>query len=67
MKDSGRNMKMDRIFLGITRGICPVCNDIVDAKIYTENNRVYLEKYCIVHGKNSALISGDYDCGVCGG
>lgn len=54
-------MKTDRIFLGTTRGICPVCNDIADAKIYAENNRVYLEKYCIVHGKNAALISSDYD------
>ncbi len=47
--------------MNTTRGICPVCGILVDAKVYTEDGKVYLEKYCLEHGKNTALISSDYD------
>ncbi len=50
---------MNRIYLHTTRGICPVCREVVDAKVFAENNRVYIEKYCLSHGRNSALISSD--------
>ncbi len=46
--------------MNTTRGICPECGKIVDAKVYSENNKVYLEKYCMVHGRNTALASSDY-------
>lgn len=44
-----------------TRGLCPVCRKVVDAKVFASGNRVFLEKYCLEHGTNTALISGDYD------
>ncbi len=51
---------MDKIFINTTRSICGECKKIVDAKIYAVDNKVYMEKYCLVHGKKAVLISSDY-------
>ncbi len=52
---------MSRIFMHTTRSMCPQCGKIVDAKVFTENSRVYMEKFCHEHGTGTALISGDYN------
>ena len=51
---------MNGKLLNTTRSICPICQALVDAKVYEADNRVYLEKYCLAHGKQTALISSDY-------
>ncbi len=51
---------MNRIYMHTTRGVCPECNRIVDAKVYSEDNKVYLEKYCMDHGRSAAMVSSDY-------
>jgi len=51
---------MNRRLIDTTRGICPVCRTLVDAKVYESDNRVYLEKHCLEHGPQTALISSDY-------
>ncbi|MCD4748284.1 MAG: radical SAM protein [Thermoanaerobaculales bacterium] len=43
--------------LRITRGTCPICIEIVDARLIVESGRVLLEKNCPDHGKNRALLS----------
>jgi len=52
---------MNRIFMNTTKSICPVCNELVDSKVYSQDNKVYMEKLCMTHGVNTALISGDYN------
>ncbi len=51
---------MDKKLLNTTRSICPICRTLIDAKVYEADNRVYMEKYCLEHGKQTALISSDY-------
>ncbi len=43
--------------LRTTRGTCPICIEIVDARLIVEGGRVLLEKSCPEHGKNRALLS----------
>ncbi len=52
---------MNKIFINTTRSICRVCKEIVDAKIYSVDNKVFMEKYCLTHGRDTVLISSDYD------
>lgn len=49
----------DRVVADTTRSICPECGKIVDAKVIVEKGRVFLEKYCPVHGLGKALVSSD--------
>jgi MoaA/NifB/PqqE/SkfB family radical SAM enzyme len=43
--------------LRTTRGTCPVCIDIVDARVIVADGKVQLEKRCPEHGVNRALLS----------
>lgn len=50
---------IDGFTAGITRSICPQCQKLVDAKTIVEDGRVFLEKYCSIHGTGRALVSSD--------
>lgn len=52
---------MTRRYMNTTRALCPVCRKVVDAKNFEENGRVYVEKFCIEHGYNTALVNSDYN------
>lgn len=43
--------------LRTTQGTCPVCVEIVDARLIVDGGRVVLEKDCPEHGRNRALLS----------
>ncbi len=43
--------------LRTTRGTCPVCIEVVDARLIIDSGQVLLEKNCPEHGKNRALLS----------
>ncbi|MEN8163203.1 MAG: radical SAM protein [Acidobacteriota bacterium] len=43
--------------LRTTRGTCPVCVEVVDARLIVDSGQVLLEKNCPDHGKNRALLS----------
>ena len=49
----------ERKVVDITRSICPQCHEIVDAKVIIEQGKVFLEKYCLIHGFGKALVSSD--------
>lgn len=43
--------------LRTTRGTCPSCMEIVDARLIVDSGRVLLEKQCPDHGSQRALLS----------
>ncbi len=43
--------------LRTTRGTCPVCVEIVDARVIEDEGCVYILKSCPEHGENRALLS----------
>ena len=42
-----------------TRGTCPVCIEMVPAKVVEDGGRIFIEKACPEHGSNRALIAID--------
>jgi 7,8-dihydro-6-hydroxymethylpterin dimethyltransferase len=45
--------------LELTKSICPVCRDTLEAEIAARDGRVYLTKRCPAHGEFEALVYGD--------
>ena len=45
---------MEKIF-DLTKSICPVCRNILPARIYFKNGKTIMEKECPKHGKFTAL------------
>lgn len=42
-----------------TKSICPECQKVIDATLYEEGGKVYMEKTCPEHGKVTDLYWGD--------
>lgn len=49
------------IFHSLTRSMCPVCGQLVDAQVLLRKGAVYLRKHCPEHGWHEALVSSDAD------
>ena len=49
------------VFHSFATGMCPECENLVDAARIIRGGKVYLAKSCPEHGKSEALISGDAD------
>ena len=49
----------DYVFYELTRSICPVCRDTIDAQILLKDGKVIMRKRCKTHGWFSSLISSD--------
>ncbi|MCP4216601.1 MAG: radical SAM protein [bacterium] len=47
------------LYKGETTSTCPVCLELIPARVHERHNKLYMEKFCPQHGKSSALISGD--------
>ncbi len=47
------------VFYELTRSICPVCRQVIDAKILLRDNKVYMHKRCPDHGFFEALVYAD--------
>jgi len=41
--------------------LCPICLRVIDAKIFSENGKVYLEKICPEHGYFRDIYWSDYE------
>jgi uncharacterized radical SAM superfamily Fe-S cluster-containing enzyme len=54
-------MEKKYLFLDTTQSICPKCKKIIDGKIISEDNKVYLLKECKKHGKFKVMLSTDAD------
>ncbi len=53
--------KRPHTFLGLTTSVCPECLGFVQARIVCENQKIFLDKWCPVHGPSKALIEEDAD------
>jgi len=51
----------DEVFLELTRSICPVCKETVDAEVNARDDQVFLRKRCRQHGEFEARVYGDAD------
>src|SRR5580704_4404251 len=49
----------DYTFLGTTKGLCPECRRLVDAKIIVRDGRVYFRKRCPEHGLIEDFVCSD--------
>src|SRR4051794_32353020 len=47
------------LFLELTNGLCSTCLRKVEAKVVSQDGRVYLLKFCREHGHERVLISTD--------
>ena len=46
-------------FLGVTKSLCPDCEELVDAKIVSRGSRVYFRKTCPEHGVREDFVCSD--------
>jgi len=44
-----------------TKSLCPECLQVLDATIFEEDNKVYIEKTCPQHGKFREIYWSDYE------
>ena len=54
-----RKQDADYVFLELTRSICPECRRVIDAKVLTRDNKVYMSKRCPSCGPFEGLIYAD--------
>ena len=47
------------LFYDTTTGVCGTCLHVVEAKIVMRGERVYMDKWCPVHGMERVLVSDD--------
>ncbi len=47
----------EQTFLSATKGMCRECREIVDARYVARGERVFLERHCPSHGKQTALVA----------
>lgn len=46
-------------FIKSTVGLCPTCYRHIPGEIYEQNNKVYLETECKLHGLNTSILEND--------
>jgi uncharacterized radical SAM superfamily Fe-S cluster-containing enzyme len=59
MEAATKRASHDSIFLELTRSICPVCRQLLEAEVLSRAGKVYLRKRCPQHGEFEALVYGD--------
>ena len=47
----------DSVYLGLSRGMCRTCREIVEARYVSEGGSVFLERHCPEHGAAKALVA----------
>jgi hypothetical protein len=51
----------DEVFLEMTRSVCPVCKQVLEAELNARAGQVFLRKRCPDHGPFEARVYGDAD------
>lgn len=49
----------EHTFLGMTQSLCPICLDVVPAKIICRRGRVFFRKRCPTHGTRDDFVCSD--------
>ncbi len=55
--DCGCNADSGTTYLSTSKGMCRECGKLVQVRYISENNNVYLERYCDEHGLSRALVA----------
>jgi len=58
-RESPNIMKPNILDLEDTKSICPRCGQVIDAKTYAEEGKVYIRKTCPEHGISRSLVWSD--------
>jgi uncharacterized radical SAM superfamily Fe-S cluster-containing enzyme len=53
--------RSDHVYYSMTKGLCGVCKQAVDAKIIFRDGSVYLDKFCPSHGKQECLAASSVE------
>jgi uncharacterized radical SAM superfamily Fe-S cluster-containing enzyme len=59
MEAATKRASHDSVLLELTRSICPVCRQLLEAEVLARGGKVYLRKRCPQHGEFEALVYGD--------
>ena len=51
----------EQTYFSMTKGLCRVCRQAVDAKIVFRGEAVFLDKFCPRHGKEDVLVSSSVE------
>lgn len=49
------------LFYALTNSVCSICLNKVEAKIIFRDEKVYLVKHCLIHGREEVLIADDVE------
>ncbi len=60
----GSKSERNRILLEFTRSICPDCRQVIDARVFAKDNKVFMKKRCERHGEFESLVSSDVEAYV---
>jgi len=52
---------MEREIIKHTKSLCPECKKVVDAVVYAEGGKVWIEKECPTHGRFKDVYWSDYE------
>lgn len=56
----------DHVYYSMTKSLCAVCKQGVDAKIIVRDEKVYFDKYCPEHGHQECMVASSsewyFDC-----
>lgn len=63
-KNTVQKKDADYVFYELTRSICPVCKQVIDAQILLRDNKVFMKKRCPKHGEFESHIYGDAEAYV---
>jgi 7,8-dihydro-6-hydroxymethylpterin dimethyltransferase len=59
METPTKRASHDAVLLELTRSICPVCRQVLEAEVVGRDGKVFLRKRCPRHGAFEALVYGD--------
>ena len=51
----------DHVYYSMTKSLCAVCKQGVDAKIIVRDDKVYFDKYCSKHGHQECMVASSAD------
>jgi len=55
--DKAARPALTRVFLGLSRGMCRTCRELVEARYVADATGVFLERYCKEHGTSRAEVA----------
>ena len=58
-KRKGRKTEKEKKYSKKTKSLCPVCLKVIDARVFEEEGKIYIEKECAEHGEFKDIYWSD--------